>query len=72
MSDRSLDRTREQARRGKTSGPKRARREQSRAVIDSDGNHVGVIHGHHLTADDVEAARLLIRWMPDYSNVVTS
>ncbi|MEV0968490.1 hypothetical protein [Microtetraspora glauca] len=51
--------------------PKRRRLEPSRAVRDERGDIVAVIHGAGLTADDVEQARLLATWMPDYTAAIT-
>ena len=62
MSDISLERAREAARRGKDGRPKRLR-EPTRGVRDDDGRVVGVVHGRGVTEEDVEAARLLISCM---------
>jgi hypothetical protein len=50
--------------------PKRREREVARAVRDHDGDVVAVVRGRHVTADDVEQARLLVRGMPDYTAAV--
>ncbi|RCG21950.1 hypothetical protein DQ384_36435 [Sphaerisporangium album] len=69
MSDRSLHNDREQAKRGKSSRPKHPH-EAGRAVFDHDGNLVAVLRGRDLTDADVDQARALVAWMPDYTTAI--
>ncbi len=68
MSDRSLNLPHERKRRGKNAGP--GRREPGRNVRDANGDIVAHVLGRHVTDDDVEQARLLVRWMPDYTAAI--
>lgn len=69
MSDQAFVSAWERGRRGKPDQRRKRAAEPARAVFDLDGNHLGVVHGA-VTEADVEAARLLIKYMPTYVGVM--
>ncbi len=70
MCDRPLEQPIIRRRRGKESTPKRPA-EPGRAVWDEDGRIVAQVRGTHVTDEDVEQARLLVRWMPSRTRAET-
>ncbi len=67
MSDRPLDHLHIRRSRGKVSRAKRGLDEPGRAVRDEDGRIIAQVRGRFVTDEDVEQARLLVRWMPTYT-----